>query len=205
MAKRFLRLPIPITFSILPYQPHSREIAQLVHSEHGEAILHMPMEPQEYPKVNPGKGALLVAMSAATMQKTIRTALDFSPHIAGMNNHMGSRFTENAAFMEIVLSELHQRRLYFLDSWTSPRSTGATVARKLHVPSRQRDIFLDHKVSEENTLAQIEQLIRKAKIKGTAIAIGHPHESTLQALQRRAERFRKEKIEVVPLGTLMSE
>jgi len=203
VAKKFLKLPIPITFSILPYQRYSREIAQLAHSGNGEVILHMPMEPQDYPKANPGKGALFVSMSAETVHKTFQTALNSSPHISGMNNHMGSRFTENAAFMKIVLSELHQRGLYFLDSGTSPKSVGVPIARKLQLPCRQRDIFLDHTVSEDVTRSQIEQLIRKAKIQGTAIAIGHPHESTLRALRRQSDRFRQEKIGVVPLAEII--
>lgn len=205
MAKKFLNLPLAITFSILPYQRHSQDIAELAHSQHHEVLLHMPMEPQGYPKANPGKGALLVSMSADTMQRAIQAALNASPYISGMNNHMGSRFTENPAFMKIVLSELNPRKLYFLDSCTSPKSVGSSTARELHIPSRQRDIFLDHKPSQDVTQSQIEQLIRKAKIQGTAIAIGHPHESTLRALKQHSNRFRQEKIAVVPAREIVGE
>lgn len=203
MARRFLNLPLAITFSIIPYQSHSQDIAQLAHSRHREIMLHMPMEPLEYPKINPGKGALLVSMAPDTIQKTFQAALNASPNILGMNNHMGSRFTQNASSMKIVLSELHQRGFYFLDSGTSPRSVGASIAGELQVPCGRRDIFLDHKPSEAVTRSQIEQLIKKAKIQGTAIAIGHPHESTLRAIQRQLERLRKEKIAVVPLREII--
>ena len=105
IAKRFLELPIAITFSILPHQRYSQEIAELAHANHRQVILHMPMEPQGYPKVQPGKGALLLSMSREAVQQSLNNALDATPHVTGINNHMGSRFTENAALMKTVLDD----------------------------------------------------------------------------------------------------
>lgn len=203
IADKFLDLPIPITFSVLPFQRNSREIADLVHARQRQVILHLPMEPQGYPKVNPGKGALLVSMSSDAILKSIDTALDSTPHVTGMNNHMGSRFTENAVLMKTVLEEAQKRGLYFIDSYTSPRSAVASVAQQIHVPFLRRDVFLDNIRSEGAVRSQIGLLIRRAKIEGTALAIGHPHESTLRALSRAVKEFEREKISVVPAGELM--
>ena len=203
MAKKFLNIPLPITFSVLPFQPHSEEIVELARSRGHEVILHVPMEPQEYPRVNPGRGALFVSMSRDKLQETLQTVLDAYPNISGVNNHMGSKFTENAESMNIVLSELSRRELYFLDSYTSDKSVGYALARKLKIPSRRRDIFLDHTPTEDFVRSQIRQLIRKAKIQGSALAIGHPHEYTYKVLLQEAERFQQERIAVVPSGKLI--
>lgn len=203
MAKNFLKVPLPLTFSILPYQRHSREIAKLVHDHHREVILHLPMEPQGYPKTNPGEGALLLSMSEKKIQDALESAIDSGFHISGVNNHMGSRFTENRDSMKILIRELSRRNLYFLDSYTSPRSVGMAIARDFRVPTARRDIFLDHVTTEDFTRSQINQLIRKAKIEGTAIAIGHPHESTLRVLLEASKLFEKEAVAVVPAGELM--
>lgn len=204
MAKKFLEIPLPVTFSVLPYQSHSREIAQLAHDRHREVLLHLPMEPHGYPKTNPGDGALLLSMTQDQMQQTLESALDSSPFASGVNNHMGSRFTEDTRSMKILLRELQERNLYFLDSYTSPKSTGWAAARDFRMPVGRRDIFLDHEVKEEFTRAQIQQLIRKAKIQGTAIAIGHPHDSTLRVLRESAGKFREAGIAVVPAGQLVA-
>jgi uncharacterized protein len=204
MAKRFLELPISITFSILPYQRYSQDIAELAHAHHRQVILHLPMEPKGYPKVNPGKGALLVSMSGGTILKSVDSALGASPYFAGINNHMGSRFTEHAALMKTVLEEAQKRGLYFLDSYTSPRSVVSSVAQQVHIPFRRRDIFLDNNQSADAVRAQVSQLMRLAKIQGTALAIGHPHESTLHVLNKEVEGFEREKIAVVSAGELMS-
>jgi uncharacterized protein len=204
MARRFLELPIPITFSILPFQRYSQDIADLAHAHHRQIILHLPMEPRGYPKVNPGKGALLVSMSGSTIQKSVDSALGSSSYFAGINNHMGSRFTENEAMMKTVLEEAQKRGLYFVDSYTSPRSVASSVAQQVHIPFRRRDIFLDNSQSEDAIRAQIGRVMRLAKIQGTALAIGHPHESTLRVLRQEAEGFEREKITVVAAGELMS-
>ena len=204
MAKRFLKLPIQITFSVLPFLPHSTEVAEIAHAGHREVILHLPMEPQEYPSINPGPGALLISMNNDRIRKAVRSALDVSPYFAGMNNHMGSRFTEHSSFMREVLSELKQRGLYFIDSCTSPASVGYSVAQSLHVASRRRDIFLDHNMAEASVRSQVDQFIRKAKVEGSAIAIGHPHEITLRVLEQEAPRFRQEGILIVPASELMA-
>jgi hypothetical protein len=205
IARKFVELPLPLTFSILPHQQYSQEIAEFAHAHHRQVILHLPMEPQGYPRVKPGKGALLLSMSDDAIQESLGRALDASPYFTGINNHMGSRFTEHAALMKTVLEEARKRKLYFVDSYTSPRSVAASVAQKVHIPFRRRDIFLDNNPSEDAIRAQLRQLIRRAKIQGSALAIGHPHESTLRALSREAEEFEREKIAVVPAGELMPE
>jgi polysaccharide deacetylase 2 family uncharacterized protein YibQ/cytoskeletal protein RodZ len=204
MAKKFLEIPLPITFSVLPYQSHSKEISQLAHDRHREVLLHLPMEPHGYPKINPGNGALLLSMNQGQMQQALESALDSSPFASGVNNHMGSRFTEDSRSMKILLRELQGRNLYFLDSYTSPKSAGLGAAREFRMPVGRRDIFLDHEVKEEFTRAQIQRLIRKAKIQGTAIAIGHPHDSTLRVLRESAGTFREAGIAVVPAGQLVT-
>jgi uncharacterized protein len=203
IARKFLEVPMSLTFSVLPHQRYSQEIAELAHGRHREVILHMPMEPRGYPKVNPGKGALLLSMSDVARQQSLCSALDASPYFAGINNHMGSHFTENASMMRATLEEAQKRRLYFVDSFTSSRSVAAEVAQELQIPFRRRDIFLDNNLSETAIRAQLKQVIRRAKIQGTALAIGHPHEATLRALLKEQDEFEREKIAVVPAGELM--
>lgn len=204
IARKFVDLPFPVTLSILPHQRHSKEIAQLAHSRNRQVMLHLPMEPQGYPKVKPGTGSLLLTMSSARIEEAIRSSLESHSHIVGVNNHMGSRFTEDEGSMRIVMKELNHRRLFFLDSFTSPKSVGYSLAREFKIPAARRDIFLDHTVSEDAIRSQLHRAIRKARVEGSAIAIGHPHEATLKVLAKSAERFKEENVAVVPAGELMS-
>jgi len=203
MAERFLAVPLPLTYSILPFQPHSREIAHLARYHQREVLLHLPMEPKGFPKTRPGPGALLVSMSKSALRQTLREALDATPFVAGVNNHMGSRFTEHAELMGVLFAELRQRDLYFLDSYTSEKSVCTALASRHRVPFLRRQVFLDHENSEAFVRAQIRALIRKARVEGSAVAIGHPREATLKALLDMAGRFQEEGVLVVPSGELL--
>jgi polysaccharide deacetylase 2 family uncharacterized protein YibQ len=199
VAKEFIALPLALTFSVMPRQVHSREIAQMAHERGREVLLHMPMEPHGYPRVNPGPGALLAAMNGSQLRRTLEDALASVPHASGINNHMGSAFTEQVEPLKGMLKELRSRGLYFLDSYTSHNSLACNVAEQVHVPCGRRDIFLDHELTENFVHSQLQRLIREAKIQGVGVAIGHPHNITLKVLRQEAGRFAEERIAVVPL------
>jgi len=203
IAKRFVSLPFPVTLSVLPHLAHSREIAELAHLEGREVILHLPMEPLN-PRQSTGPGALLLSMSGEEMRRNIRSALDTSPYFDGVNNHMGSRMTRDAQIMKTVLSELKGRDLFFLDSMTTNESKAWKVARELRIPALKRDIFLDYDQSSEAIRSQISRLVKIAKINGMALAIGHPHKTTLSSLQEAAAHFREEGIEIVAARDLIN-
>ncbi len=203
IAKQFASLPFPVTLSVLPHQAHSREIAELAHLEGREVILHLPMEPLNS-RESPGPGALLLSMSGDQMRRNIKAALDTSPYFDGVNNHMGSRMTRDARVMKIVLSELKERGLFFIDSMTTNESKGWKVARELKIPTLKRDIFLDDDPSAEAIRSQIARLVKIAKIRGMALAIGHPRKTTLRSLQEAAAYFGEKGIEVVAVRDLMN-
>jgi polysaccharide deacetylase 2 family uncharacterized protein YibQ len=203
IAKRFASLSFPVTMSVLPHQAHSREIAELAHLSSREVILHLPMEPLN-PRENPGRGALLLSMSGDEIRRNIKAALDTSPYFDGVNNHMGSRMTRDAQVMKTVLLELRERDLFFLDSMTTSESKGWKEAMELNMPTLKRDIFLDDNPSADAVRFQITRLVKIAKLRGTALAIGHPREATLKSLQEAAGYFRGEGVEVVAVRDLMN-
>lgn len=203
IAKKFLELPIPITFSVIPDQKYTAQIAQLAHAHNRQVILHLPMEPLGYPQNNPGVGALLLSMSSETIENKVKSAFDSSPYFAGMNNHMGSRFTQNPTAMRIVLTEVQRRGLFFFDSSTSPQSVAYSEAKQMQLPCIRRDIFLDHDPSLTAIRSQIRTLIRRAQVEGMATAIGHPRLATWRILASESQSFSKERISVVPLGELV--
>ena len=200
IAEELLRLDAPLTFSILPLQRHSRRIAQQAHAQGREVILHLPMEPRGFPLKDPGKGALFVAMSERELLRQLRKDLDAVPFIAGVNNHMGSRFMEHGASVRLVLGELKKRGLFFLDSRTTAKTQGYRIARELALLAGERDIFLDNENDVQDIRAQLEGLIRLARDHGTAIGICHPYPSTITALKGMIAKIKAAGIRIVPLS-----
>ena len=118
---------------------------------------------------------------------------------------MGSKFTADSAGMELVITELQQRHLFFLDSRTSAQSVGAKLAQQHGLPNVSRDVFLDDDMSIGAVRAQFEQTERVARRKGFAVAIGHPHTATLQALEEWLPAAENRGFVFVPLKNMVNQ
>jgi len=191
MARAFMELGVPLTLSVISTAPHAAAISRMAKEKGCELILHLPMEPKNYPQVNPGPGAILAEMKEETVAATIEGHVKRVPGIRGVNNHMGSRLTELEGKMAVVFSDLKRRNLFYVDSRTTPRSVAVSVARKTGVLVGTRGIFLDNHLSERAMKFQIERLVGMARNTGGAIAIGHPHRETLDCLRSSLERISK--------------
>lgn len=185
IATRFADLDSNITFSVLPNSPHKRSIAINAHKKGLEIMLHLPMEPFEYPKVNPGPNALLVSMTPNELKTQLRKDIAGIPFVKGVNNHMGSRMTSLSSKMYQIFTILKEEDLFFIDSRTAPQSLCKPSARLLQIPFAERNTFLDHFQTPEAVNRQIDSLLRKALKNGSAIGIGHPHKITFEVLKER--------------------
>ena len=195
--KDIIAIDVPITLAIIPFTPHAIESAEEGQSAGAEIILHLPMEPIDYPATNPGTYALLTGMTEREILDKLRKNLETLPHIKGVNNHMGSRFTEDNAGMKIVLTEIKKRGLYFIDSRTSYRSVGFSLARSMDIRTAERSVFLDNVQTEAAIEKQLMEAVEIARKKGESLAIGHPHASTVAVLARVAPSLAKEGIKLV--------
>lgn len=195
-------LDLHLTLSILPGAPHAREIAEILHAKGMEILLHLPMEPMEYPRVDPGPGALLSTMTPDELLDQLRTNLDAIPHVSGVNNHMGSRMTSLSPQMNQIFTVLKQRDLFFIDSLTARNSLCRPAARLLQVSFARRDVFLDNIQDVDYIKKQLDQLLELAILHGTAIGIGHPYKATYLTLKSEMARL-KTKIRIVPASALV--
>jgi len=198
-AADFAALDIPLTFAVFPKLPESRAVAEYFISRQRDIILHMPMEPRDYPVQDPGPGAIFMVMNDQEVRRILGDDLESVPGIIGVNNHMGSCLTADPQKMAQVMAILKGRGLFFLDSRTIADSVAYKSAVKAGVPALQRDVFLDNERNVDNILEQFRVLIEIAKVKGEAIGIGHPYTETLQALSRVAEIAESAGVEIVPV------
>lgn len=203
-AKQLLEIDQPVTFAILAIEAHAGEVARLAHAAGREVMLHAPMEPQGFPVVDPGDDALLVSQPDHELRDRLQAMLARVPHAVGINNHMGSRFTEDERAMAAVMAELREHGLFFVDSLTSGHSAGTEAARQAGVRILRRDVFLDNVAEVEPIVREIRRLADKARRNGFAVGICHPYPETIQALRQELPRLAAQGVEFVSVAELLA-
>ena len=192
----------PLTLSYLAYARDLQRQTATARAAGHELLLHVPMEPRNG-KLDAGPNVLRVDLEPDELRRRLRWGLDQFPYFVGINNHMGSRFTADPVGMTLVMEELKRRGLLFLDSRTTGSTVGLAVARRIGVPSAERNLFLDNENTVEAVNARLKDLEKLARRKGYAIAIAHPREATLKALAPWLREVEARGFTLVPLTTVV--
>ncbi|HEY4343531.1 MAG TPA: divergent polysaccharide deacetylase family protein [Parvibaculum sp.] len=200
-TERALKLPAPITFSFLPYAQGVAGFVKAARAGGHEILVHVPMEPKG--SADPGPHALRVGQTPGEIRANLIWDLGRFDGFVGINNHMGSKFTADAAAMRIVMDELKTRGLMFLDSRTGADTQAANTAREVGLPTLSRDVFLDNDEEGGKVEAEFGRLEKLAKERGSAIAIGHPHPETLAILEKWIPEAKARGFTLVPLTAIV--
>ena len=182
LTERAISLPDSISLAFLPHPQTSAALATRAIEEGHETLIHMPMEPLDS-SVNPGPGALLLSMTFKEVLQQLRLAFTQVPGAIGLNNHMGSKFTQDEDAMATLMVELKARDMIFLDSRTTPATKGHIIAKKRKVKSISRNIFLDNDRSKIAIRKQLFLAEKFAQKNGVAVVIGHPYPETFLVLE----------------------
>ncbi|HYL63458.1 MAG TPA: divergent polysaccharide deacetylase family protein [Candidatus Methylomirabilis sp.] len=180
-ADAVFALPYPLTISVLPNHPHSAEIAEEAHRRGYEVMLHLPM--QSVGNETPETQELHAGMAADDVPALFEEMMQSVPNAAGVNNHQGSQATADTALMQELMPVLQKWNLFYVDSRTTAATVAYDTAQRDGVRSAFRNVpFLDDVPEVSAVRKQLELALRGAREKGEAVAIGHPHPATLQAL-----------------------
>ena len=204
-GKRVINSSLQVTCSILPARPHSIKLARLAHQNGKEVMLHLPMQASKSEQL--GHGGLTSEMTKKEFTSTIEISIDAIPHAQGINNHMGSLLTSDTAYMEWLMQTIANRdeNLFFVDSKTTVKTVAADAAQSYYIPSVRRDVFLDSIPNDKDFVKQqVQQLIKIAKQKGYALAIGHPHHATLSVLEQELSSLSEQDIQLVTVSELIN-
>ena len=195
-------VPGPLTLSFMTYAGDLPMQTKAARARGHELMLHMSMEPSNV-TIDAGPNVLMTSMGDRELNNLVEWGLDRFDGYVGVNNHMGSRFTEDAHAMGVVLERVRQRGLLFLDSRTSPHSVGSRVARSLGMAALDRNVFLDNNNDVGHVLKQLNELERLARKRGVAIAIGHPRDATIEVLKTWIPEAIDRGLAIVPLSGVM--
>jgi uncharacterized protein len=195
------RLPGPVACAILPRSPHARLLAKLAHGHGKEVILHLPMQSEDYGRLDPG--GLTLHMTRREFLHTLATDLADVPYVSGVNNHMGSLLTQHPGDMAWLMHALARRGLFFVDSRTTRRTVAEQVALETGLPTTRRNVFLDDDRHSAAIRVQFMRLLVLARRDGSAVAIGHPYPHTMAVLRRLLPQLQLYGVRLVPVKRLI--
>lgn len=199
---RALALPGPVAYAILPHAPYTKKMSQIAFHKGKDILLHQPMQAMDKNEYL-GPGALTLNMTREEFLETLNINIKAVPNLIGINNHMGSLLTRHPGHMQWLMETMKKNGQFYVDSLTSEDSVAARLAKENNIPYLTRDIFLDHKQNSKYIRQQFDQTIKVAKQKGSALAIGHPHITTIEVLSMLLQDVSKYGVELVSIKTLI--
>jgi polysaccharide deacetylase 2 family uncharacterized protein YibQ len=192
-----------INFAVLPNARNARDVATALHARGFEILCHLPMEPEGFPSVSPGGGAVLTSMSDDEIARATRANIGSVPFARGVNNHMGSRATADRRVMTSVLGALPEG-MYFIDSKTTGNSVAAPLAHAMRVKTASRSVFLDDVQNDPEIRKQLASLTHAAEEHGVAVGIGHMYPSTIRVLAAEAPALRARGVRFVRASAVVN-
>jgi polysaccharide deacetylase 2 family uncharacterized protein YibQ len=199
--RAFVALPFPLTLSVLPHVRYGSVIARDASAAGKGVMLHLPM--QTISGRYPGPGTITVSMGDEAIRSELTSDLAELPEARGVNNHEGSRATQDPRVMNDIADVLVHDGRFFIDSRTSRGSVGESVTRGRGVLSASRSVFLDNVDNQAAVEAQLMEAAHDAKANGSAIAIGHPRAATLAAVRDLGPKIAADGIELTLASALV--
>lgn len=198
----FIKLANDITLSVIPGNPKTESVGVSARNNNREVFIHLPMQPIKAVALKE-RDMVFVGSSRDTISAILDRACDELPMAVGLNNHMGSLATTNQDLMSLLASELHERKLIFVDSRTVSKSCALFNMRKYGIPALGRDVFLDYYTGDDQIRSQLKKLVGMARDRGWSVGIGHARQSTLEVLREELPVYAENGVRFVSAGTLV--
>ena len=196
------KLAPEITLGFAPQGNSLSRWAQAARRKGHEILLQIPMEPFDYPRVDPGRGTLLVDAGTDANLKVLHESMGRFTNYTGVMNYLGAKFTADPAALEPIMADLGTRGLLYLDDGTSARSATDAIAAHARAPFAQGNLVIDQTQDKNEILKALDRLEAEARANGSAIGTGTGFDATIDAVAEWAEGAKKRGIEIVGVAAL---
>ncbi|MEP9387200.1 divergent polysaccharide deacetylase family protein [Mesorhizobium sp. KR9-304] len=196
------KLPAEVTLAFASQGNSIDRWMQAARRKGHEILMQAPLEPFDYPKVDPGRNTLTVAASPEENLDRLRWTLSRTTNYTGVMNYMGARFVADANAMAPVMAELGRRGLLYLDDGSTARSAASDLALKDRVPFASGDTIIDAERDRGAILKKLDQLEATARAKGFALGTGSAFDATVDAVTSWIAEAKKRGVEIVPVSAV---
>lgn len=196
------KLPAEVTLAFAPQGNSIGRWMQAGRQKGHEILMQAPLEPFDYPNINPGRNTLTLAATPDENIDNLRWTLSRTTNYTGIMNYMGARFVADEAAMGPVMAELGKRGLLYLDDGSTARSVAAQLASKNGVPFVAGDNIIDAQQDRGAILKKLDELEATARARGFALGSGSAFDITVDTVTSWVAEAKKRGIEIVPVSAL---
>lgn len=196
------KLPAEVTLAFAPQGNSLGRWMQAARRKGHELLMQAPLEPFDYPNVDPGRNTLTVAATPEENLDNLRWALSRTTNYTGVMNYMGARFVADPNAMDPVMAELGRRGLLYLDDGSTARSVAADLALKDRVPFASGDAIIDGERDRGAILKKLDQLEATARARGYALGTASAFDVTVDTVTSWVAEAKKRGIEIVPVSAV---
>ncbi|TWB35810.1 divergent polysaccharide deacetylase family protein [Nitrospirillum pindoramense] len=204
LEKVLARMPAAVTLAFAAGAPNLQKAVDQARGDGHEVLLQVPMEPQDFPRNDPGPGTLLTSLPDEKNVDRLETAMASVTGYVGLTNLTGTKFLASHDSLQTVLRQVQRRGLIYVDSWPTPASQATRIATELGLPRAVSDVQVDRAPSDAGVAAQLAELERLAKLNGVAVGYAQPYPVTLEAIARWAVGLRDRGIVLAPVTAVVN-
>jgi len=181
-------------------------LLRAVHATHREVVLQIPMEPENYPRVNPGPGTLLVNMPARRIEGLAHDYLRSAAPVTAVSNLMGSFATQDEPFMSALYQELRRAGVSFLHVAPVPRAVCKPLAAQLGVAYDEPTRMIDAETRAKKPVAlerSWKVALEHARLHGHAVVLMRVTPLSAKWLQSARAHAKPGEWTLVPLASVL--
>lgn len=200
---QFLELKRPMTFGFVPWESGAKKMAAETVRKNQEVIVNLPMEPKSYPRISPGKKAILIDQDAQTNRRIVREALSILSVAMGVSNYMGDKIRETPEIMNLVLDEVKKHNKYYIDGFDGSQRPGD---RAVHLQGLQSAVSwgaLDDHQNQERIAMRLDQASFAALEQSAVIVTANAHANLLAVLSHKMKQLELRGIEFVHVSDIV--
>jgi len=189
-------LPAPVSVAYGAYGRNLQESVSRARDNGHEVLLQIPLEPNNYPTVDPGPHTLLTSLPPEENMKRLQWLMSRYTGYVGVTNHMGEKFEAASQSMTPVLEELKRRGLLYIDDGSVKESTVSQIAGTIGLDYSVVSVQID----ASNLAKQLAQLEATAKERGAAIGVVKATPATVKQLSDWAAKLQAKGFVLVPVS-----
>ncbi|MEG6507977.1 divergent polysaccharide deacetylase family protein [Methyloligella sp. 2.7D] len=197
-------LPSEMSLALGPYGDGLQDWVDRARAKGHEVLLQVPLEPPDYPTVDPGPNTLLTSLDTEENKKRLHWLMSRFTGYVGVTNFMGGRFVGDGAAMQPVLAELNGRGLFYVGDGSREDSTAPQIAHSLGMNFAGATVRIGADASPEAVGQSLSELEAAAREGGAAIAVADASPETIGALSKWAAGLQQKGLVLVPVSAAVS-